>query len=80
MDDRATLESTGEHLFAVAKLRELGVGADYTAEQYVAAVKLGQGLGAGEAYAAKHLGAEPGGEDVEIVDDGRIVRDGMVRS
>jgi hypothetical protein len=61
MDTRATLESTGEHLFAVAKLHELGVGDDYTVEQYLAVVELGREVGAGQKYASKCLGTEAAG-------------------
>jgi hypothetical protein len=79
MDDRANLISSGEHLFAVGKLKELGVGDDYTVEQYLAAVELGRELGAGEAYANKALG-EPEDDVVEVLVDGRVVRNGQVSS
>jgi hypothetical protein len=79
MDNRAHLESTGLHLAALAKLKQLGVGAEYTNEQYMAALRLAQELHSGEVYADAVLG-ETQDDVVEVLDDGRVVRNGLVRS
>jgi hypothetical protein len=83
MDTRHTLISTGEHMFAVAKMEELRVGDSYSPEAYLKAVELGRELGAGEAHARKVLG-ETSDDDVVsgvgVLADGRVVVDGRVRS
>ena len=52
-DTRATLVSSGEHLYAVRKL-----GSNYSVEQYLELVEFARAVGAGEDYANSCLGPD----------------------
>jgi hypothetical protein len=80
MNDRATLISSGEHIFAVAKLKELGVGDTYTPEAYLKAIELAREVRAGERYAARVLGTEASDDVVSGLDESEVGAEAMVRA
>ena len=82
MNVRKTLISSGEHIAAQHLL-----GADYTDEEYIAAVEAAREVGVGEAYANRVLGTDDAalisgveqdrGDDVVMAAERRLRRRGV---